>query len=380
MDRFDRIYRLHGLLTNRRTPIPLTEIMDKLECSKATATRCIEELRNFLNAPLDYDRKQGGYLYNQQHADKPYELPGLWFSAEELNGLLICHQILQNISPGLLSQQITRLQQRIDDLFKIQHQTPANISQKIKLLSIGRRLKDDAQFKKTATALFNGKQINIHYNGRGENAVPNSVTVSGFCPSLSSRESSFCLPLPSGERSPCRPLPSGEGRGEGIQKVSNPHQYTQTDRTISPQQLIYYRDNWYIAAYCHYRNELRVFAIDNISSSKILEQSAEVINPQQLEQFLTSSYGIFSGIAQHIVVLEFSKSRAKWVADESWHPKQQGQWLKNGNYQLSIPFNDSRELIMDILKHGAEVEVIAPEFLREAVIKQIAAMQNIYKK
>lgn len=99
----------------------------------------------------------------------------------------------------------------------------------------------------------------------------------------------------------------------------------------------------------------------------------------EVEEFLTSSYGIFSGIAQHLALLEFSQARAKWVADESWHPKQQGQWLENGNYQISIPFNDSRELIMDILKHGAEVEVIAPEFLREAVIKQIAAMQIIYK-
>ena len=325
MDRFDRIYRLHGLLTNRRTPIPLTEIMDKLECSKATATRCIEELRNYLNAPLDYDRKLNGYFYNQQNAEKPYELPGLWFSAEELNGLLICQQILQNISPGILSQQITRLQQRIDDLFKIQHHPPANISQKIKLLSIGRRLKDDAQFKKTATALFNGKQINIHYNGRGKNA-------------------------------------------------------TQTERTISPQQLIYYRDNWYIAAFCHHRNELRIFAIDNISSSKILEQTAEQIDAKQLEQFLTSSYGIFSGTAQHIAVLEFSKSRAKWVADESWHPNQQGKWLDNGHYQLSIPFNDSRELIMDILKHGAEVEVKSPQFLLDSIGEQIEAMQKIYKK
>ena len=51
MDRFDRIYRLHGLLTNRRTPIPLSKIMNKLECSKATVTRSIEELRNYLNAP-----------------------------------------------------------------------------------------------------------------------------------------------------------------------------------------------------------------------------------------------------------------------------------------------------------------------------------------
>jgi len=144
---------------------------DKLECSRATVTRCIEELRNYLNAPLDYDRQRRSYFYNQQSPDKLYKLPSLWFSAEELNGLLICHQILQNISPGILSRQITQLQQRIDDLFKIQHQTPVNISQNIKLRFIGRRLKDDAQFKKTTTALFSGKQINIHYNGRGENAT-----------------------------------------------------------------------------------------------------------------------------------------------------------------------------------------------------------------
>jgi predicted DNA-binding transcriptional regulator YafY len=172
----------------------------------------------------------------------------------------------------------------------------------------------------------------------------------------------------------------GPGGGHSKNSNHNPQQNTQTNRTISPQQLIYYRDNWYIAAYCHYRKELRVFAIDNIRSSKILEQPAEPKDSEQLEQFLTSSYGIFSGIAQYLAILEFSPSRAKWVADESWHPKQQGQWLENGNYQLSIPFNDSRELIMDILKHGAEVEVMTPEFLRESVIKQIAAMENMYKK
>jgi proteasome accessory factor C len=89
----------------------------------------------------------------------------------------------------------------------------------------------------------------------------------------------------------------------------------------------------------------------------MLEQFAEIIDAQLLEEFLISSCGIFRGIAQNIAVLEFSKSKVKWVADESWHPKQQAQWLDNGNYQLSIPFNDNRELIMDILKHGVKVEV-----------------------
>jgi len=325
MDRFDRIYRLHNLLSNRRTPIPLTDIMNELECAKATAARYIEDMRRYLDAPLAYDRKLNGYYYDQQHAEKPYQLPGLWFSAEELNGLLICHQILQNISPGLLSQQISQLQQRINQLFKLQPHSPADISQKIKILSIGRRLKDDAQFKKIAASLFNGKRIDIHYTARGAYAA-------------------------------------------------------QTQRIISPQQLVYYRDNWYLAAHCHHRDQLRVFAVDNIDSAKILEQNVLLIEPELLEQFLTSSYGIFSGDAQHTAVLEFTQARAKWVADENWHPKQQGQWLDNGNYQLSIPFNDSRELIMDILKHGTEVEVKSPQFLVDGVREQIESMQKIYKK
>jgi hypothetical protein len=48
---------------------------------------------------------------------------------------------------------------------------------------------------------------------------------------------------------------------------------------------------------------------------------------------------------------------AKWVTDESWHPNQRGQWLDNCNYQLSISFNDSRELIMEIPKHRKQVDV-----------------------
>ncbi|NOQ14513.1 MAG: hypothetical protein GQ583_08585 [Methyloprofundus sp.] len=58
--------------------------------------------------------KINGYQYYQQPSSKPYELPDLWFSSEELQGLLICQKILQNISPGILSEQIESLQQRIN--------------------------------------------------------------------------------------------------------------------------------------------------------------------------------------------------------------------------------------------------------------------------
>ena len=37
MDKFDRIYELHRLFSGRRVPISMVEIMQRMECSRATA-------------------------------------------------------------------------------------------------------------------------------------------------------------------------------------------------------------------------------------------------------------------------------------------------------------------------------------------------------
>ena len=53
-----------------------------------------------------------------------------------------------------------------------------------------------------------------------------------------------------------------------------------------------------------------------------------------------------------------------------WHPDQQGEWVNGpeGNqWRLSFPYGDLREVLMDVLKHGDHVQVLAPESLRNAV-------------
>jgi predicted DNA-binding transcriptional regulator YafY len=121
-----------------------------------------------------------------------------------------------------------------------------------------------------------------------------------------------------------------------------------------------------------------MFSVDRIHSSQILDKVAKQTSNKQLQDFINASYGIFTGKVQHIAVLEFTKQRASWVSDEQWHTEQQEKWLDNGRYQLSIPFSDSRELIMDILKHGAEVTVIKPTFLQVLVREEIEKMQKNY--
>ncbi|MGR9037801.1 MAG: helix-turn-helix transcriptional regulator [Gammaproteobacteria bacterium] len=323
MHRFDRIFKLHNLLQNRRTPISMAELKRELQCSRATVARIIDEMQGYLCAPVEYDRNRNGYLYNRSHGEHTYELPGLWFSADELHGLLICQHLLNNIGPGILQDHIKHLQSRIDKLLSLHPEAAKPKLGNVKFLAVGsRRLQDSNHFLPAATALFGGRRLSIDYRARSNNE--------------------------------------------------------KTRRDVSPQNLIFYRDNWYLDAWCHLRNELRIFALDKIETAEVLDEEAINLPEEQLHDYFATSYGIFSGPAEHTAVLAFSAERARWIADEHWHPKLQTRFLDDGRFELSIPFNDHRELLMDILKYGADVEVMEPDFLAAAVAEQIEKMRYIY--
>lgn len=319
MDRFDRIFRLHQLLVGRRTALSGTVIDQQLECSRATRNRCIEDMRDYLNAPIVFDRQQGGYRYDGD--DAIWELPGLWFRPAELQALLVMQQLLQEMQPGLLSQPLAPVQARFTQILQQAGISPQS-ADKVRVFNLAGRAINDELFATVVEGLFADKQLQIEYLARA----------------------------------------SG--------KVSR--------RLISPLKAVYYRSNWYLDAWCHRRNALRSFSVDAIRSVEITDRPAKKIgNDQQLAHF-GAAYGIFSGAADELAVIEFSAERARWVADEQWHPDQQGEWLADGRYRLQIPYGDPRELIMDILKQGAGAKVISPPSLRALVADQVRLMNAIY--
>jgi hypothetical protein len=55
MDKFDRVFHLHAILADRRTAIPLEDLMAKLECAKSTVHRAINALKDTLQARLIFE-------------------------------------------------------------------------------------------------------------------------------------------------------------------------------------------------------------------------------------------------------------------------------------------------------------------------------------
>jgi predicted DNA-binding transcriptional regulator YafY len=138
-----------------------------------------------------------------------------------------------------------------------------------------------------------------------------------------------------------------------------------TLRTVSPQRLTHYRDNWYLDAFDHERDALRSFSVDRISKVNVLKEAARDVPEQELTDQLSDSYGIFSGRARQTATIVFSAEAARWVADEHWHSRQQGRFLEDGSYELQVPYSNPRELLMDVLRYGADARVIEPVSLRE---------------
>jgi predicted DNA-binding transcriptional regulator YafY len=308
MDRYERILTLHRMLKSARRPVPLSRIMDDLSCSRATAYRDIAFLRDALGAPIDSDGDQAAFHYAPDEGER-FELPGLWLTSEELQALLALNELVGRTGPGFLATALAPFRSRIDRLLSNQNDGKSFPIERIRVIGSGTRKVPEATFRHVASAVLGRRRLKFDYRARS----------------------------------------TDEG----------------TTRTVSPQRLTHYRDNWYLDAWDHGRDGLRSFALDRIVQAQIIEEPAEDRLEAELNTHLASSYGIFSGAPKAWATLRFSPHAARWVADEHWHSQQQGQWLTDGRYELKVPYSNSRELLMDVLKYGPDAEVVAPISLRE---------------
>ena len=296
--------------------------MERLECSQATFYRLIAELRDYLGAPLEQDEDNRGFYYDRSY-DQPFELPGIWISPAELQALLTARQVLGNVQPGLLEGELESLQGRISSLLQQKGVDAEEGQSRIHIQQVAGRSVPDHLFQDVMGALMGRQRLHIRYHGRRKDDI--------------------------------------------------------SDRNVSPQRLTQYRNSWYLDAWCHKAEGLRSFSLERISEQTLLDEDAREIPDKVLTGHFDSSYGIFSGPADNLAILKFTAEMSRWIAEEQWHPDQKGSYDDEGAWTLELPFSSARELVMDIMRYGPEVEVVSPDFLREAVAESARKAAAIYE-
>ncbi len=308
MQPFDRVQQLHQILTTHRRPVSVRTLCEHMECTDKTVKRTIDTLRDFCRAPLVYSSEEKGWYYDSKQGER-FQLPGLWLTGNELLSLSALTSILEDLGDGVLHDELSAIKQSVDALLAARNIDPKVIASRVRVLPMAKRQQTSYQFTAIADALIQRKQINIRYTSY-----------------------------------------SGQN----------------TQRTISPQTLVYYRDNWYLDAWCHKRKDLRTFSIPRIQHLNLLASKARTVNKKELGEHFQQSYGIFAGGSHSTAKLRFYGATARDIAAQHWHPEQQGKW-QGDEYLLSFPYADDRELIQDILRHMPHVYVEAPVKLRKRV-------------
>lgn len=330
----ERLYKIERLIRVRGT-VSFRAMQDELEISPATLKRDLEYLRSRLGAPIEYDRDANGYRLVAQGAGAPgpkYELPGLWFDDSELYSLLMAHQLLAGLDEeGLLARHLQPLLSRIHELLGSGDGSAAGaaLQQRVRIVSALKRPVPSRFFQRVAEALLERRRLHLRYLTRGR------------------RE-------------------SGE-------------------RDVSPQRLMHYRSTWYLDAWCHRAEGLRRFALDAIEDAIVLETKARELPLADVARAMDAGYGVYAGAQgagakeRRWATLRFDRTAAQWAGREQWHPEQQGRWLDDGRYELRVPYVEETELVMDILRHGEQVEVVEPAALKRAVRTRLEAALAVYR-
>ncbi len=324
MSGMERIFQIDQILAGRKF-VPRQELQERLGVSWATLKRDLAYLKDRLNAPIIFDRDLGGYRFEigNNRVGPQYELPGLWFSAEEIHALLTMQHLLSNLDTGgLLGPQIKPLLARLTGLLGSADNPAEEVQRRIHIETIGARQFHLDHFQAVGSALLRRKRLVIRYHARGTNE--------------------------------------------------------ETEREVSPQRLMHYRDNWYLDVWCHLRDGLRAFSVDAIKHAEILDKRAIDVAEKRLDKVLGTGYGIFSGENISWATLRFSPERSRWVSSERWHPNQRARINKDGSFELKVPYADDRELIMDILKYGGDCQVVEPKTLRDRVVVEFRRGLSLY--
>jgi predicted DNA-binding transcriptional regulator YafY len=325
MSQTERIYQIDQMLHDRKV-VSFIDLQTALGISRATLKRDLEYMRSRLNAPIEWIRDLGGYRFASasQQVGGAYELPGLWFNEQEIHALLTMQHLLGDLGAGgILQDHIAPLMARLNAMLGSANDPVEAMRQKVLIASMGRRPLRMAHFQQIGKSLLQGQRLHITYAARSTDET--------------------------------------------------------TERDVSPLRLVHYRENWYLDAWCHLRNELRNFSVDRIVAVQALQATAKVVSQRRIDHALGPGYGIFAQGKLKWATLRFSAYRARWVASEQWHPDQKGAFDADGRYTLQVPFTDHRELMMDILRFGVDCEVVAPLDLRTRVAEEALQMGKLYK-
>lgn len=153
-----------------------------------------------------------------------------------------------------------------------------------------------------------------------------------------------------------------------------------TKRTLDPFHLMFKGGFWYLIAFCHWRNEIKIFRIDRIQEILLTDNTFHVSSEFSLSSYMGKSWKVFRGDGkpQRIEIKIFPPA-SRWVREEMRHPTQKITPLEDETILFTAELTSFIEIKKWILEMGSCAQVLKPEELKKEIIEEIEGMKARYK-
>jgi predicted DNA-binding transcriptional regulator YafY len=294
-------------------------LAELLEVSQKSIQRDLEYMRDMLGAPIRYNPQKRGYEYSESG----YYLPAVFLKTGEKRALRILNQALE---PYISTPYFSEIKQAVDKVFE-----------SLPITRIEDKSQDLVSFEPPPSSEVDPENFQMI-----DEAVQNKIIIRLTYYSASSDQTKL--------------------------------------RTIHPYHLHNDKGIWYVIAYCETRRAIRFFALNRISNLTLTEKLFQVQTDFHLNNYLKDAFDMVRQETPMQVELKFSAYQARWIRERVWHASQELLPQPDGSLVVRFKSSGLDSLKRWILRYGAEVEVLQPEELRQAIRDEIQKMGALYEE
>lgn len=288
-----------------------------IEVDPRTVQRDIEFFRDRLGAPLVFDRDRNGYAY----ADPDYRLSFLELGENELIALFLAESIMKRFLGTPYAGYLASACRKI--AVGISARTAGDLAAAYSFRVSAASTLDPTMARALAEAIRQRSCLELRYYSAS----------------------------------------SGE----------------ETDREVDPYHIANVDGDFYLVAFCHARQGIRMFSPARIRSARPTGATFEPPVDFDIEDYMAGSFAVLRGEGEtHHVRLRFSGAAVRYVRERTWHPSQSIEDQLDGSLVLSLKLGHLREVERFSLSWGADCRVLGPESLRDLVAQGLALAASQY--
>lgn len=135
-------------------------------------------------------------------------------------------------------------------------------------------------------------------------------------------------------------------------------------RTLKTYHITNFLGKWYAIGLDTRRDAIRTFLLSRARSAKLTPNSFEVPESFRAEDYLGSSFGIYSPEGKHRVKVKFLNPISEYISENVWHPSQSVDYHSDGSITVTFNLGSLIEVSSWILSWGENAVVLSPNALR----------------